>query len=569
MIGPLTTPRELASYLGTSYSKLTYLVYGVGVPNLYKNSKIPKKSGGERIIRAPDQRLKIIQLRLKVLLEKLYKPHPAASAFIAERGIVYNAKKHTKKALVFNLDLANFYDSIHFGRIRGLLIAKPYSFQADTAQLIAHICCVDKVLPQGAPTSPVLSNMVASVLDRRLAHLAKMNNAYYSRYADDITFSFVRSDQNNIYTTTPTVAPHLDLERLISSAGFSINKSKTRLQARGERQVVTGLKVNAKVNVDRRYIRTTRAMIHSIAKCADHASKRYIDKFGVGSPRIEGVVQGRINFIGMVKGKDSSVFQTLATKYNSLNLHCKINTEPAERNDKLEQALHFRTYNEKSRLESCVWVVDFDGLADCVDDELVQGSAFMLKGDRLVTAAHVFVKAGSEKYCFVYRIGSPGERFKAMLVAIDLNSDIAVLKILENDKITSPLPFLKYAKELNPSAGYLVSIIGFPQLLPGHNSISVVPSRVVSTYTRSMMRYAEVNVEIKSGNSGGPVVNAYMQVVGMIVQGTSATLVKEDGRDRIELEGQNAFLSASHFTSKKLDELECQYSFSYIQVIFY
>ena len=126
-----------------------------------------------RVIKAPNEQLKGFQRRLKVHLEKLYEPHQAATGFIKERGIVSNAKEHIKKAAVFNIDLANFFDQINFGRVRGMLMAKPYCLQEDTATIIAHLCCCNKIVPQGAPTSPVISNMICKKLDRELSFLAK------------------------------------------------------------------------------------------------------------------------------------------------------------------------------------------------------------------------------------------------------------------------------------------------------------------------------------------------------------------------------------------------------------
>lgn len=235
MLSSSTTPEDLAHSLGTSYAKLNYVIYGKGTSNLYKSFLLPKISGGQREIMAPLPQLKYLQHQLKPLLDKLYEPHPAASAFIEGRGIVYNAKKHIKKAVVFNIDLENFFNSINFGRIRGLLMAPPYSIQADTARIIAHICCVNKTLPQGAPTSPVLSNMIARRLDKQLSHLAKKYNAQYSRYADDITFSFRIFEENEIFIDKENVAPHPSLIKLIESNGFKINSNKTRLQTRYER----------------------------------------------------------------------------------------------------------------------------------------------------------------------------------------------------------------------------------------------------------------------------------------------------------------------------------------------
>lgn len=544
MITPLTSPSDLAYLLGTSLSKLSYVVYGIGTANLYTSFEILKKNGEKRTIRAPNPQLKTLQARLKTHLENLYKPHIAASAFIKDRGIVFNAKKHLKKKIVFNIDLSEFYHHINFGRIRGLLMAPPYSLQKETATLIAHICCVDRLVPQGAPTSPIISNMICRKLDRELALLAKKNRFVYSRYADDITFSSHMNSHNNIYEVKDSVRPSDYLIKIIESNGFYINQSKTRLQTNKQRQVVTGLKVNKIVNVDRRYIRTTKALIHAMQFGIEEANEVYKLKNGDSAPALPAVVHGRINYIGMVKGIESSVFYMLATKYNNLDLPNKIRISPRTRNKKLEEKLHFYGYENRRHIERCVWVVSFSGIEGLnVDQELVQATAFMCDGQRMFTAAHVFAKAGDAEECIVYRINEQDKKYRARVVASCKYSDIAELKI-EGDK----LPYfqgLKLAPDLNPGPGYRLSLIGFPQLMAGHDSVSIVPCMVVSTFTKSTFRYGVINSDVEGGNSGGPLVNAYMQVVGMAVTGKGVTIDNDIGQAYFE--GSNTFISAQHF----------------------
>src|SRR5690606_21971561 len=144
----------------------------------------------KRKILAPDDKLKTLQSRIAGLLSKLYEPRKPAKAFIEGRSIVDNAAAHCRKSFVFNVDIKDFFPSITFGRVRGLLISKPYSLSAETATVIAHLSTVSGVLPQGSPCSPVISNMICSSLDRELHSLARKYRATYTRYADDITFSF-------------------------------------------------------------------------------------------------------------------------------------------------------------------------------------------------------------------------------------------------------------------------------------------------------------------------------------------------------------------------------------------
>lgn len=552
LITPFTTPRDLAHILEVKYSSLIYRIYKFGTENNYRDFDINKKNGDKRKIYAPSDSLKNLQQRLHACLESLYKPHSAATAFIRGRGIVYNANKHTKKYAVLNIDLECFYEQIHFGRIRGMLMAKPYSLQSDTAMIIAHICCLNGVLPQGAPTSPIISNMICYSLDKQLSFLAKKNRAYYSRYADDMTFSFRKKETNSIFSISDNdLFLGQDLINAITKNGFVINSSKTRIQFFTERQIVTGLKVNRKVNVDRRYIRTTRAMIHSLFIDVEAANQKYQKLNGSESSQLQNVVLGRLNYISMVKGKDSSVYQGLAKKYNSLGLDLVAPLKPSIVNKELEQKLHFYSYEHKNNLARRVWVVEFEGIEGIsITQELTQGTAFMLKGNILLTCAHTFDKAGNPNYCYVYRITDVARKYRAELVSKDNHSDVAQLLILEEE---INFPYLRIAKDVDKRQGYKVSLVGFPQKQLGHNSVTVIPSTIVNTFQRSKINYVEIDAQVQGGLSGGPVVNAYMEVVGMVVMGTAVAYQSQDDTDdnkpSVPLEGNNAYISAAYFPS--------------------
>lgn len=544
MLSSSTSPQALAILLGTTHSKLTYTLYGKGVDTQYTPFTINKKNGGLRVIRAPSPQLKRLQSRLKIFLEKLYKPHDAASAFVAGRGIVFNSRKHIKKAVVFNIDLKNFYDHINFGRIRGILIAKPYSLKPETATIIAHMCCVNKVLPQGAPTSPILSNMICRRLDRELSLLAKDNRAHFSRYADDITFSFREAGPNDIYQLGSTLNASKELIRIIESNGFYINNKKMRLQGSNERQVVTGLKVNKKVNVDRRYVRTTRAMIFSLSKSIEQANQVFKSKYPEGASRMELMVAGRVNFIGMVKGLDSTVYQSLAKNFNNLPLEFKLPIRPKVRRTDLETRLHFYGYENRSRLNRCVWVVSFEGVEGIeVGYQQTQGTAFMIEGQRVLTASHVFTKANDPEFCYIYRIFDPSKKYKMKIGARCKTSDILWLEFVDDD--IPKLDYLRVASNLDTNPGYKLSVVGFPQLLPGHSDVTIIPCTVTNTFIRSTFKNFQVDADIQAGNSGGPVVNAYMEVVGMATNGPSVTL--DEDTFSIEVAGFNSFISAQYF----------------------
>lgn len=130
----------------------------------YRTFLIGKRSGGFRNINSPNESLKILQRKLNHILQLVYKPKPSVHGFTLERNIVTNSKPHTKKYFVFNIDLKEFFPTVNFGRVRGMFMAKPYLLPPKASTVLAQICCHDNQLPQGAPTSPIISNMICARL---------------------------------------------------------------------------------------------------------------------------------------------------------------------------------------------------------------------------------------------------------------------------------------------------------------------------------------------------------------------------------------------------------------------
>ncbi|UYV18220.1 trypsin-like peptidase domain-containing protein [Halomonas qaidamensis] len=543
MLDTNTTPRQLSTLLGTTYPNLCFTVYKVRPNNLYTTFKIAKKSGGVRAIAAPDKRLKYLQNNLKPLLEDLYTPHPAATAFIKNRGIFYNASPHVNKALVFNVDLTDFYGHINFGRVRGLLSAPPYNLRSDTSQIIATICCLNGSIPQGAPTSPVISNMISRQLDRRLSLLAKKNHAFYTRYADDITFSFRNNNFKGVCSSTEgAFQPSNEFINIVEKSGFYLNKQKTRGEFSRSRQIVTGLKVNKKVNVDRRYIRTTKAMIHALSGDIDAANVVFWEKFPEKEPkRLEKVVAGRINFIGMIKGVDSTVYQMLAKKFNRLPLKKKL---PTRTSKLVNTDQKYRDIAKQRELQECVWILDFEGVQNVTEEaESIQGTAFMVKDQKVLTCSHVFSKADDAEYCYISRINERSVKYLMKVAKQCKHRDIVELEFVDNpNKIFQSLD-IYHKEEMFP--GYQVSLVGFPDNMAGHTTVSVLKTSITSHVNISTVDNYEVDAEIGAGYSGGPVINDFHQVIGMIVKGRTTTV--DFNTQESALTGRNAFISAHHF----------------------
>ncbi len=272
------TLSDLAAILECPPSIITYTIYKTPKDQLYKRFTIPKKSGGFREISAPIQRLKDIQDKLNVVLTECMNEiedsgnsrFSFSHGFRKKHSIVTNGQPHKQKKYVLNIDLHEFFPSINFGRVRGFFIKnKNFQLNPRIATILAQIICHENKLPQGSPCSPIVSNLLGHILDVRLAKIAKNNNCFYSRYADDITFSsslkkFPPNLARTKFWSSSVWQISKPLEDAINKYGFIINFEKTRLQLRTSRQTVTGLVVNKKVNISADYYRVVRSMCHSL-----------------------------------------------------------------------------------------------------------------------------------------------------------------------------------------------------------------------------------------------------------------------------------------------------------------
>ena len=175
---------------------------------------------------------------------------------------------------MLNLDLQDFFPSINFGRVRGFFIGNnDFKLHKDVATVIAQIACHANALPQGAPTSPIISDLIGHILDVRLVGLAKKYSCTYTRYADDLTFSTgLKSFPTPlaVQISPSDWQPGKPLADTIRSAGFTINPDKTRMQLRASRQTVTGLTVNQKVNIQADYYRRVRSMCYELFKTGSY-----------------------------------------------------------------------------------------------------------------------------------------------------------------------------------------------------------------------------------------------------------------------------------------------------------
>ena len=302
----LHTPADVATALKLNIPQLKWLAFHSEVVRKthYVRFAVKKRSGGERVLSAPHKRLKAIQRWiLAEVLNKVPLEDPA-HGFVPGRGIVSNATPHVGQQFVVNLDLKDFFPSIGYRRVRHAFRRVGYSGAVSTVlALLCTECPRQPVtfngeryevasgplgLPQGAPTSPTLSNLVARKLDKRLAGFARKLGLNYTRYADDLTFS-----------GPAELAPRIGyilakVRHVAQEEGFTVNEKKTRVMRRSRAMEVTGVVVNDKPSVDRDEIRRLRAILHRAkAEGLDKQNRQDL-------PHFRSWLQGKIAFVSMV-----------------------------------------------------------------------------------------------------------------------------------------------------------------------------------------------------------------------------------------------------------------------------
>lgn len=324
-IDEISSRNALADLLGVPRNTISYLLYKIGIDNCYFSFSIPKRSGGERTICSPNKQLKALQRSLLFVLNNYYynekgNRNPASFGFEKGKSFIQNADSHKYKRFILNLDIEDFFGSFNFGRVRGFFIVnRCFRLDPTVATTIAQITCCNGVLPQGAPTSPAITNMICQVLDYHLIKIARKYNLHYTRYADDMTFS-----TNDKRFPEHASSALQKIEREIKNAGFSINVSKTRLMYCSSQQKVTGLVVNTPIiNVDKNYYKETRAMAHSL--------------FSTGEFKIRGE-KGTVN---QLEGRFSYIYQLI--DYNVQKGRLILNRDSA-RIETIRQFLFYKLF---------------------------------------------------------------------------------------------------------------------------------------------------------------------------------------------------------------------------------
>lgn len=330
----LYNAKELAEAMGMKLNRLQWLTYHRDTATLchYVRFSIPKKSGGTREISAPKPELRQAQRWIKENILDLLPIHPSAYGFVKGKSTVDNAKVHIQKEVVVKMDLQDFFPTITFWRVRGLFEWVGYSRQISTLLALLttepphqqvqfdgkyyYIAVGERQLPQGACTSPAITNLIAWGMDQQLQLLTEEMGYSYTRYADDLTFSTAdESSSRGVGVLLQSV------RSIVKLHGFDVNEEKTRILRHARRQRVTGIVVNEKPNLTRRDLRQFRALLHDVEQNGlEKANRR-------NHPNLWAYINGYVSYMKMVRPELAQKFglqvTKIAEKYGLIKVEAK------------------------------------------------------------------------------------------------------------------------------------------------------------------------------------------------------------------------------------------------------
>ncbi|MDF0551870.1 reverse transcriptase family protein [Kamptonema sp. UHCC 0994] len=314
------TAEEIATAINISIGELRFLAFSRKTSTIshYIRFKIPKKTGGNRLISAPMPRLKKVQhWILTNILEKM-ELHAAAHGFRPYHSIVTNALPHVRAEVIINFDLKDFFPSISYKRVKGLfqsfgyseaaatifglLCTEPEIEQVEIDGKTYFVALTERHLPQGSPASPAITNLMCRRLDSRLTKMAEDVGFVYTRYADDLTFSASGDSLRHICNILKRT------ESIVTHEGFTINQQKTRILRKNRQQEVTGVVVNDRPSIAKKELKRFRATLYQIEKDGPEG------KHWGNSSDVIASIQGFANFVAMVEPQKGAEFQKQVKK---------------------------------------------------------------------------------------------------------------------------------------------------------------------------------------------------------------------------------------------------------------
>lgn len=301
--------RELSSLeLDLGFSAKTLYAVSHSINKHYRKTVIPKRNGGSRQLSVPDEILKSIQ---KSITEKLILPigiSKYAKAYYPSCSIAKNAKPHISKKIVLNLDIFKFFDSISYSIVKDTVFPSVV-FAEPLRILLTILCYYNNGLPQGAPSSPAISNVIMYEFDESVGKWCENQGIAYTRYCDDMTFS---GDFN------PNIVVSF-VRNELKKRGFLLNEQKTKIQKDGRRKSVTGVVVNKKLSVPIEYRRKLRQELYFIEKFGIHDHMKKANIKAAPNEYIQQLL-GRINYILTINPKDEYFLKSRDFLKNTIDI---------------------------------------------------------------------------------------------------------------------------------------------------------------------------------------------------------------------------------------------------------
>lgn len=523
--------QDLADYLGIPIAQLTYFAYSKR--GFYSTFLIPKRSGGSgRSINAPTSKLKHIQRLLAETFSLIYRTPDSVHGFAGGRSIATNAGQHVRKRTIIKIDLRDFFPSISAGRVHGLFQSKPFNFNDEVVNTLTNLVCYKGCLPQGAPTSPVLSNMICFRLDHALMQYARQNKLKYTRYADDLTFSSTTKRAISSIASFPDNGPVIinpKVLKIINSNGFAVNQDKTCALGKGTRQVVTGIIVNQKCNFRREDYRYLRGMFHFWKyNGAEAAAKRYVSTtkghhyqsrfFSEESRFSEAAfiahVYGLLSYYLMIIRENNRHSRPLQRLWASLH---DIASVPVP--EMLPERMVFRT-DATTRFRRI-------GQSSLEAYECL-GTCFLVDTRLLISARHCAKDQSPNNISAEYPDDSAldvfGHGIKIALPYKEMKDGGTFdWLVAPASKDFSSLPGLTVDPDYRVQSGETVIAYGYAD---GKNQLRRVEATVVDILLDEII----VDRAFIKGMSGGPVLNTRGDVIGLITYGSGNGTYDRDGR---------------------------------------
>ena len=399
-----------------------------------------------------------------------------------------------------------------------------------------------------------MANLICRGLDSDLTYLAGRHSALYTRYADDITFSFPRfSRLGGLLSSSLTEGTWIgflgELEKIFHKHNFNINNSKTRLRQKSQRLEVTGLTINKFPNVKRDFIDKIRGALHSWEKhgyllanttwtttaVAKAGTDRWHKQWQSRQiPELKNILRGKLLYLCMVRGKEDRIYNRLANLYNTL---CK--REGEINSSFLATRLPVdKVVRHKDDAQAATYVVEWS--ADYIDPirgthveaATHQGTAFSYSGIGLITCNHLFYHTpgnGDPEVDFSSKSlinkdlkiisSATKQAYSATLVKRDSVRDIALLQIENSDSFNERKHFVgrQTPIQINDTG----TLIGYPNYNPSRSLANMLDVEVLNRFVRTGLTRVEINGNIRKGNSGGPLVDDQFKVAGIAQQGST------------------------------------------------